>query len=62
MPPRLLRLLPAGPRPRIVIVLALGMAGCASIPPDRNPLPQQDMARVQLARDIRLARDGWPDA
>ncbi len=62
MPPRLLRLLPAGPRPRIVIALALGMAGCASIPPDRNPLPQQDMARVQLARDIRLARDGWPDA
>lgn len=41
--------------------LVLGIAGCAAIPPDRNPLPQQDMARTQLAADIKLARDGWPD-
>lgn len=39
----------------------LGIAGCASIPADQNRLPQQDMARAQLAADIKLARDGWPD-
>ena len=43
-----------------LIALALGIAGCAAIPPDRNPLPQRDIARAQLAADIKLAQGGWP--
>ncbi|MES2103356.1 MAG: efflux transporter outer membrane subunit [Pseudomonadota bacterium] len=45
----------------LALALALGMAGCASVPPDQHIYPQQDMARVQLAADIRLASEGWPD-
>ena len=44
------------------LVLALALAGCASIPPDTQPLPQQDLATVQLAADIHLASEGWPAA
>lgn len=36
--------------------------GCALIPPDRDAPPRQDIARVQLAADIKLARDDWPAA
>ncbi|UQV43882.1 efflux transporter outer membrane subunit [Janthinobacterium lividum] len=51
-------------------VLALGvtlaLTGCASIPPDTQQLPQQDLApsngTVQLAADIHLASEGWPAA
>ncbi|MGK5055576.1 efflux transporter outer membrane subunit [Janthinobacterium sp. LB2P49] len=47
-------------------VLALGvtlaLAGCASLPPDTQQLPQQDLATVQLAADIHLASEGWPAA
>ncbi|HTD03367.1 efflux transporter outer membrane subunit [Undibacterium sp.] len=43
------------------VALALGMAGCATVPPDQNSYPQQDMAKVQLAADIKLASEGWPD-
>lgn len=39
----------------------LGVVGCASIPADQNMLSKQDIARVQLAMGIKLARDGWPD-
>ena len=42
--------------------LALALAGCASIPPDTQQLPQQDLAKVQLAADIHLASEGWPAA
>jgi len=42
--------------------LLLGMSGCVGIPVDRDALPQQDMARAQLAANIKLARDGWPEA
>ncbi|MED5595582.1 efflux transporter outer membrane subunit [Janthinobacterium sp. P210006] len=45
-----------------VLALSLALAGCASIPPDTQPLPQQDLAKVQLAADIHLASEGWPAA
>ncbi|WP_253249926.1 efflux transporter outer membrane subunit [Janthinobacterium sp. GW460W] len=45
-----------------VLALSLSLAGCASIPPDTQQLPQQDLATVQLAADIHLAGEGWPAA
>ena len=45
-----------------VLTLSLALAGCASIPPDTHVLPQQDLAKVQLAADIHLASEGWPAA
>ncbi|MCX7290525.1 hypothetical protein [Janthinobacterium sp.] len=42
-----------------VLALSLALAGCASIPPDTQPLPQQDLATIQLAADIHLASEGW---
>ncbi|MFI4941336.1 MAG: TolC family protein, partial [Burkholderiales bacterium] len=42
--------------------LLLAMAGCAGIPAEHDVLPQQDMARAQLAANIKLAREGWPQA
>jgi len=41
--------------------LVLGIAGCASIPADHNVLAQRDMSGMQLAPDIKLAHDGWPE-
>ena len=43
------------------LAIALGVAACATVPPDRNTYPQQDLAKVQLASDIKLASEGWPD-
>jgi len=45
-----------------VSALALGLAGCASIPADHNVLVQRDLSSMQLASDIKLAHDGWPEA
>lgn len=45
-----------------VLAFSLALAGCASIPPDTHVLPQQDLARIQLASDIHLASEGWPAA
>lgn len=45
-----------------VATALLALAGCASIPPDQHPLPQQDLARMQLPNDIKLASEGWPAA
>ncbi|SDA58530.1 outer membrane protein, multidrug efflux system [Janthinobacterium sp. 344] len=45
-----------------VLALSLALAGCASIPPDTQQLPQQDLAKVQLAADLHLASEGWPAA
>ena len=45
-----------------VLALSLSLAGCASMAPDTQQLPQQDLATVQLAADIRLASEGWPAA
>jgi outer membrane protein, multidrug efflux system len=46
----------------LALSISLAMAGCASIPPDTQQLPQQDLATVQLAADIHLASEGWPAA
>ena len=45
-----------------ILAVSLALAGCASIPPDTQVLPQQDLAKVQLAADIHLASEGWPAA
>jgi multidrug efflux system outer membrane protein len=38
------------------------LAGCASVAPDRHALRQRDITHVELAADIKLAREGWPEA
>jgi multidrug efflux system outer membrane protein len=45
-----------------LVAALLALSGCAAIPADHDVLPQQDLARVQLAGDIKLAREGWPAA
>lgn len=40
----------------------LGLSGCANMSADKNLLPQQDLARVELPKDIKLASEGWPEA
>lgn len=41
--------------------LLLALSACVGIPADDDALPQQDMARAQLAAGIKLAHDGWPE-
>ncbi|MGV7207305.1 efflux transporter outer membrane subunit [Oxalobacteraceae bacterium A2-2] len=41
---------------------ALALAGCAQVAPDQHPLAQRDVANTALAPDIKLAREGWPEA
>lgn len=44
-------------------VLACALAGCAHVPAERGaPLAQRDVATTVIADDIKLARDGWPEA
>lgn len=47
-------------------ITALGLAGCASIPADTTHAPASLVPPASLAAngagDIRLAREGWPDA
>ncbi|WP_375591899.1 efflux transporter outer membrane subunit [Chitiniphilus eburneus] len=43
-------------------MLALLLAGCAAIPPDDATVAERDLAGAGLAKSIRLAREGWPDA
>jgi multidrug efflux system outer membrane protein len=38
------------------------LAGCATVAPDQHPLKQRDIANIELAPDIKLAREGWPEA
>jgi multidrug efflux system outer membrane protein len=55
---------------RVVALSCLGVAmaavvilsGCAPIPVDRDVAVQQDLAQMQLAGDIKLASEGWPEA
>jgi multidrug efflux system outer membrane protein len=44
------------------VAMALILAGCAHMAPDQNPLAKRDAANVQLSSDIKLAREGWPEA
>jgi len=46
----------------LVPALLAALAGCARIPLEHEVPAKIDAARVQLAPDIRLARDGWPQA
>ncbi|GGC78114.1 efflux transporter outer membrane subunit [Undibacterium terreum] len=58
----LFKLKPSALKPGTLgVALAIAIAGCATVPPDRNIYPQQDMAKVQLAAGIKLASEGWPD-
>ena len=45
-----------------VSALLLLLHGCVSIPPDQDVFPQKELASAQLAANIKLARDGWPQA
>jgi len=38
------------------------LAGCAHIGADTHPAQRRDPATVQLPADIKLAREGWPEA
>jgi multidrug efflux system outer membrane protein len=42
--------------------LLLPLAACVGIPTDHEVLPQRDLASAQLAANIKLAREGWPQA
>lgn len=45
------------------MALALALPGCAHVPAERSaPLAQRDVSATAVAADIRLARDGWPEA
>jgi multidrug efflux system outer membrane protein len=55
---------------RYVALTCLGLAmaavvvlsGCAPIPVDKDVMAEQNLAQVQLAGDIKLASEGWPEA
>ncbi|RZT10991.1 outer membrane protein, multidrug efflux system [Duganella sp. CF402] len=49
--------------PTILVVaaaVAIALAGCASVPPDRNALAKRDIAGAELSANIKLAQEGWP--
>ncbi|WP_228896195.1 efflux transporter outer membrane subunit [Pseudoduganella aquatica] len=51
------------PKLTTLAALACALAGCAHVPAERNaPLAQRDVAATVIAEDIKLARDGWPEA
>lgn len=43
------------------LLVALGLAGCAHIPPDQHKLAPRDARAVQLAPGIALGRSAWPE-
>lgn len=47
--------------PPLLLATAL-LAGCAAIPPDPHPRQRRDAATAVLPADIKLAREGWPQA
>lgn len=53
---------PQLPRWLALGALCAALAGCASVPPETDSLPRQDLARAQLAAGIHLAAEGWPAA
>lgn len=42
--------------------LMLALSGCVTVPPDEHPIGQQKLDKLDLAADIKLAREGWPEA
>jgi multidrug efflux system outer membrane protein len=46
----------------VACLLLLSCAGCALIREDGKPAQQLLPDRIRLARDIKLAREGWPEA
>jgi len=46
----------------LATAMLIGVTACASIPEDKQIMPQQDVARLQVAADIQLAHEGWPAA
>jgi len=42
--------------------LGLALAGCAHITPEQHAPVRRDIANAELPADIKLAREGWPDA
>lgn len=46
----------------LLSMAALLLAGCAAIPPDAHIPVKRDIAKADLAADIHLAREGWPQA
>ncbi|KQV81068.1 hypothetical protein ASD15_11805 [Massilia sp. Root351] len=45
------------------LACAFALAGCAHVPAERTaPLAQRDVPAATVAADIKLARDGWPEA
>lgn len=43
-------------------MLLLSLSGCALMREDTAPLPKLPVDQIRLAEDIKLARDGWPQA
>ena len=46
----------------LLSMAVLLLAGCAAIPPDGHIPVKRDIAKADLAADIHLAREGWPQA
>jgi multidrug efflux system outer membrane protein len=38
------------------------LAGCVAVPADTGHMTRADLSHVQLAADIKLAQEGWPEA
>lgn len=43
-------------------LMLLSLGGCALMREDSAPLTQRSVEQIRLAEDIKLARDGWPQA
>ena len=41
---------------------ALALGGCAQVPTDSHPLARRDIASAELSANIKLAKEGWPQA
>jgi multidrug efflux system outer membrane protein len=46
----------------LAIAVALALAGCANIAPDKHALAKRDIASAELSSGIKLANEGWPQA
>ncbi|HSC81242.1 MAG TPA: efflux transporter outer membrane subunit [Chitinolyticbacter sp.] len=46
----------------LLLAVAIALAGCAAIPDDAQSVARRDLAGIELAQGIKLAREGWPQA